>query len=882
MAFTKITKEDYNGKGVIGLPDAPQLSTTIMQEKFEELSTDVIIPKHNELIDELEAFTGASNIGTKNGNVQSDIDSFDRKIVSYNGDIAQLKSDMATAQADIVTNASEIATNKTAIEKNKTDIATNKADIVANKADISKNKTDIATNKTNIEANKTEIDSLKATATAHNTRISSLEADNTTNKAKITSLDTDVKELKTLKHTHTNKSVLDALSKDSDGDLNFEGKKIEGGGSGGGLSDAYSHIKVGSVTLDAIKGDTLELVAGSNVILTPDAAAKTVTIEATGGGGGTSTGDMTKAEFVLTGGTGQVLSAKEADHATEADNATTATNATTADSAISAVSADKATKADQVGSAITTVLEGFNEDADGKLTYKGESIVEVDDALDEESENPVQNKVIAEALKHVSIDVDDEMSETSENPVQNKVITKAISDIEDTIEELTQNYSNPNLLDNAWFTVNQRGQTSYNGKIYMFDRWNSAETNGTYTLTDNGVSVTSTSGSYFSIHQRLSDEVIKAIENKTVTLSMIIDNVLYTKTFTLPSKSESWDSPDIVFNGVHSDISGTTTWKEFRMYGNNGQSFTIKAIKLELGPVSTLTNDVAPNYAEELIKCQTSTADATDTYANKKLDLIYNDEFLKGKNLYDIPYDVFHSGIDITRKKDGTFIFKGASNATYIGEVTGEGESWDITKGLLIDVSKMSNIIISTTNDFFNRFIVTRYNANKVSLGWEGVARRSPVNVANCHYITVRVGSWNDFPAEPIVSGIQVEEGSIVTDFTPYVMSNAELTKEIGSGNEPTVSQITFTSGSSTDATNCTIVDYGSYCIVNVSAYTGSRDAIMLNLPRPALVKTTVKVPYNNYAMSALTVEANSTEVKIKDYQINNNSFSMLIPLKSN
>ena len=36
----------------------------------------------------------------------------------------------------------------------------------------------------------------------------------------------------------------------------------------------------------------------------------------------------------------------------------------------------------------------------------------------------------------------------------------------------------------------------------------------------------------------------------------------------------------------------------------SGKSISIKAVKLELGSRSTLANDVAPNYAEELAKCQ--------------------------------------------------------------------------------------------------------------------------------------------------------------------------------------------------------------------------------------------------------------------------------------
>lgn len=52
--FTKITAEDLADKGVIGLPDTPNLSTQAMQEKFDEIALDVIVPKFNNLIDELD------------------------------------------------------------------------------------------------------------------------------------------------------------------------------------------------------------------------------------------------------------------------------------------------------------------------------------------------------------------------------------------------------------------------------------------------------------------------------------------------------------------------------------------------------------------------------------------------------------------------------------------------------------------------------------------------------------------------------------------------------------------------------------------------------------------------------------------------------------
>lgn len=63
MGFTRITSSDTANKGVVGLPDTPGLTTADMQKKFDEISLDVIIPKLNALMNELESEVAASYIG---------------------------------------------------------------------------------------------------------------------------------------------------------------------------------------------------------------------------------------------------------------------------------------------------------------------------------------------------------------------------------------------------------------------------------------------------------------------------------------------------------------------------------------------------------------------------------------------------------------------------------------------------------------------------------------------------------------------------------------------------------------------------------------------------------------------------------------------------
>jgi hypothetical protein len=79
VAFTKITDEDLQNKGVIGLPDTPGLSTSEMQAKFEQTAREVIVPKLNQLVDDLAAPSAASQIGAagKNRTVQGHIDNLE-------------------------------------------------------------------------------------------------------------------------------------------------------------------------------------------------------------------------------------------------------------------------------------------------------------------------------------------------------------------------------------------------------------------------------------------------------------------------------------------------------------------------------------------------------------------------------------------------------------------------------------------------------------------------------------------------------------------------------------------------------------------------------------------------------------------------------------
>lgn len=63
MSFTKITPEDLRSRGCTTLPDQPTISAQALKEEFDAPAKEVVAPKVNNLIDELEASTAAASIG---------------------------------------------------------------------------------------------------------------------------------------------------------------------------------------------------------------------------------------------------------------------------------------------------------------------------------------------------------------------------------------------------------------------------------------------------------------------------------------------------------------------------------------------------------------------------------------------------------------------------------------------------------------------------------------------------------------------------------------------------------------------------------------------------------------------------------------------------
>lgn len=158
-------------------------------------------------------------------------------------------------------------------------------------------------------------------------------------------------------------------------------------------------------------------------------------------------------------------------------------------------------------------------------------------------------------------------------------------------EYLGTKFSNPNLLINPDFKINQRGKTSYEvtGFDYTVDRWRVSSSN--VAVSESGgltIHSTGSEGSWFT--QKLEKEL-----EGIATLSIKVSSINGKISLSSPSNNLFITSPG-VYNITLSDIN------EFNMFLNPNTSVTIEWTKLEKGSIATPF--IAPNPTDELAKCK--------------------------------------------------------------------------------------------------------------------------------------------------------------------------------------------------------------------------------------------------------------------------------------
>lgn len=146
--------------------------------------------------------------------------------------------------------------------------------------------------------------------------------------------------------------------------------------------------------------------------------------------------------------------------------------------------------------------------------------------------------------------------------------------------------SNPNLLINGWFQINQRGASSYTGTgIYCVDCWVCV---GTVSVVSNGLTI--------------SEYIVQKIENESSLVGKTLTFSAMKSDGTIVSGTQVFDNSQAFYFANESGVGllYNDYWNGFEVVVSN---VTITAVKLELGTESTLANDQPPDKLLELRRC---------------------------------------------------------------------------------------------------------------------------------------------------------------------------------------------------------------------------------------------------------------------------------------
>lgn len=188
-----------------------------------------------------------------------------------------------------------------------------------------------------------------------------------------------------------------------------------------------------------------------------------------------------------------------------------------------------------------------------------------------------------------------------DNVLQQEANFTELRDKVNDAQNVANQVSNPNLLVNPDFRVNQRGKTSYSGVTWTADRWFSNNGKNTIELTNSGIKITMVGASYFAQNieilpkgtYTISAEVYQAGDPLTLMVSGVSSWLVSLANVGVVSATFTIDEDKT--GGVGIGIFGNTTSDVA-----TGTSY-IKWIKLERGSIATPF--IAPDPWDEMLKC---------------------------------------------------------------------------------------------------------------------------------------------------------------------------------------------------------------------------------------------------------------------------------------
>lgn len=191
-------------------------------------------------------------------------------------------------------------------------------------------------------------------------------------------------------------------------------------------------------------------------------------------------------------------------------------------------------------------------------------------------------------------------------PLVDTIETFQMTNVGDHIDGTDVYQSNDNLLDNWYFVgggsqlgdgifpINQRGLTSYSSAQVTIDRWTLF--GGSVVLASDGITVTSSPdfGQVFE-PSRLPVGTYTA---SVLTAAGVLGSLTFTTTGSQYFAGGALGDTGVTLNFI--DLWTPTS----SLFSLQCQGVKIAAVKLEKGTVSTLANDVPPDFGEALRKCQ--------------------------------------------------------------------------------------------------------------------------------------------------------------------------------------------------------------------------------------------------------------------------------------
>ena len=114
------------------------------------------------------------------------------------------------------------------------------------------------------------------------------------------------------------------------------------------------------------------------------------------------------------------------------------------------------------------------------------------------------------------------------------------------------NYSNPNLLINHDFKINQRELTTYTGNVYTVDRWKTSPGH-TVEVLDTGIKVSTDGSDTYNTYISETVEDYKKLAGKTVTMSICVRSVSVASVLQIYDGT-TWHADNTRFNtpGIYS------------------------------------------------------------------------------------------------------------------------------------------------------------------------------------------------------------------------------------------------------------------------------------------------------------------------------------------